>query len=175
VSEQSTGAVRQLVVIRHTKAEPGGENDVDRELAPRGYDDALDAGRWLAESGFTPQAALVSSARRAASTWLAVAEGGAFEVVPTYSDSLYTASPETALDLVRETPDEITSLAVVGHNPTMAYLAQLLDDGRGDEQASRDMAVGFPTGAVAWFEVRGRWSDLDLASARLVRFHVGRG
>jgi phosphohistidine phosphatase len=175
VSEQSTGVVRQLVVMRHTKAEPGGETDLDRELAPRGYDDALDAGRWLAGSGFTPDAALVSAARRTASTWLALAEGGSFEVGPTYSDSLYAAGPETALDLVRETPDEVASLVVVGHNPTMAYLAQLLDDGRGDADASHEMAVGFPTGALAWFEVEGSWTDLELASARLVHFHVGRG
>jgi phosphohistidine phosphatase len=37
------------------------------------------------------------------------------------------------------------------------------------------MAVGFPTGALAVFEVSGAWADLDLASARLVAFHVGRG
>jgi phosphohistidine phosphatase len=36
------------------------------------------------------------------------------------------------------------------------------------------MATGFPTGAVAVFEVPGAWSDLDLASARLIAFHVGR-
>jgi phosphohistidine phosphatase len=167
--------LRRLVVMRHTRAEPGGEKDVERELAPRGYDDALEAGRWLAGSGFAPDAALVSAARRTASTWLALAEGGSFEAASAYSESLYSASPETALDLVRETSDDVTSLVVVGHNPTMAYLAQLLDDGRGDEDASRDMAVGFPTGALAWFEVEGSWSDLDLASARLVGFHVAGG
>ena len=31
----------------------------------------------------------------------------------------------------------------------MAYLAQLLDDGTGDEEAGREMAIGFPTGALA--------------------------
>jgi len=161
--------------MRHAKAEPGGETDHERELAPRGWNDALEAGRWLAGSGVVPDAALVSSARRTASTWTAVAEGGSFEVEVTYSDSLYTAGPETALDLVRETDDALSSLVVVGHNPTMAYLAQLLDDGTGDEEAARQMATGFPTSAVAHFEVVGPWAELDLASARLVSFHVGRG
>lgn len=157
--------------MRHARAEPGGESDAARELAQRGWDDALEAGEWLAGSGFTPDAGLVSSARRAASTWLAVVEGGSFEAEATYSDSLYAAGPETALDLVRETPDDVTSLVVVGHNPTMAYLAQLLDDGTGDAEAGRQMAIGFPAGAAAWFEVDGSWADLDLATARLVRFH----
>jgi len=161
--------------MRHARAEPGGETDHERELASRGWNDALEAGRWLADRGFVPDAALVSSARRTASTWVALAEGGSFEVDATYSDSLYSAGPETALDLVRETDGEVSALVVVGHNPTMAYLAQLLDDATGDEEAARLMATGFPAGAVAHFEVTGTWTELDLASARLVAFHVGRG
>jgi phosphohistidine phosphatase len=160
--------------MRHAKAEPGGETDLLRELSQRGYGDALEAGRWLAGSGITPDAALVSSARRTASTWLAVAEGGSFDAEPSYSESLYNAGPESALDLVRESPDGVRTLVVIGHNPTMAYLAQLLDDGRGDPAASREMATGFPTGALAVFAVDGAWADLELASARLVAFHVGR-
>jgi phosphohistidine phosphatase len=160
--------------MRHATAEPGGETDFERALAQRGWDDALEAGRWLADSGFVPDSALVSAARRATSTWLALAEGGSFDVEPTHSESLYTAGPETALDVVRETPDDLTSLVVVGHNPTMAYLAQLLDDGSGDADAAREMAVGFPAGALAWFEVEGSWAGLELAGARLIGFHVGR-
>ena len=160
--------------MRHARAEPGGESDHERELASSGWDDALEAGRWLADSGVVPDAALVSSARRTAATWLALAEGGSFEVEVTYSDSLYAAGPETALDLVRETHDSVSALVVVGHNPTMAYLAQLLDDGSGEEEAGREMATGFPPCALAVFEVAGPWSHLDLASARLVAFHVGR-
>lgn len=160
--------------MRHGKAEPGGETDALRELAQRGWGDALEGGRWLADTGVTPDAALVSSARRAMSTWRAIAEGGSFDVEATYSDSLYSAGPETALDLVRETSEDADALVVVGHNPTMAYLAQLLDDGGGDDEAGREMATGFPTSALAVFTVAGPWAGLDLASARLVAFHVGR-
>jgi phosphohistidine phosphatase len=174
VSEQSALPTRQLVVMRHAKAEPGGETDNLRALAQRGWDDAVEAGRWLADRGLVPDGALVSSARRATSTWLALAEGGSFDVEPTSSDGLYTAGPETALDLVREIEDDVDALVVIGHNPTIAYLAQLLDDGTGDDDAGQEMAVGFPTGALAVFEVTGSWAELDLASARLVAFHVGR-
>jgi phosphohistidine phosphatase len=37
------------------------------------------------------------------------------------------------------------------------------------------MVRGFPTSAVAVFEYDGVWADLDITSARLVAFHVGRG
>jgi phosphohistidine phosphatase len=174
VSVQTEGGPRRLVVMRHAKAEPGGETDALRELSQRGWDDAHEAGRWLAGHGLTPDSALVSAARRTTSTWLAMAEGGSFEAEPAYSDGLYAAGPETALDLVRETAPDVAVLVVVGHNPTMAYLAQLLDDGSGDDDAGRQMATGFPTGALAVFDVTVAWSDLDLASARLIAFHVGR-
>jgi phosphohistidine phosphatase len=174
VREQSARPSRQLVVMRHAKAEPGGETDHARELTQRGWEDALEAGRWLADRGLVPDAALVSSARRTVSTWLAVAEGGSFEAKSAYSDALHNAGPETALDLVRETANEARTLVVIGHNPTIAYLAQLLDDGSGDEKARGNMSVGFPTGALAVFELTGAWEDLELASARLTGFHVGR-
>jgi len=172
VSEHSEPVRRQLVVLRHARAEPGGESDLERELAQRGWDDAVEAGRWLADKGLAPQAALVSAARRTTATWLALVEGGSFQAEATYSESLYNAGPETLLDLVRETDNGVRSLIVVGHNPTMAYLAQLLDDGTGDEEAARQMAVGYPPGALAWFDVEGGWAELDLASARLVGFHA---
>lgn len=161
--------------MRHARAEPGSQADFDRELAVRGHRDAAEAGRWLGDAGFAPDGALVSAARRAAETWMAVCEGGSFELEPEYSESLYGAGPETALDLVRETSEDVSALVVVGHNPTMAYLAQLLDDGTGAEEAGREMAIGFPAAALAWFAVSGPWSALDLATARLVAFHVGRG
>ena len=173
MSEQPLPALRRLVVMRHARAEPGGDTDELRELAQSGWDAAMEAGRWLAGSGITPDGALVSAARRTGSTWAALAEGGSFQVSPAYSESLYSASPETALDLVRETDEAVTTLVVVGHNPTMAYLAQLLDDGGGDPDAGRRMATGFPPGAMAVFEVTGPWSGVDLASVRLVAFHVG--
>jgi phosphohistidine phosphatase len=172
VSVQPGPASRRLVVARHAKAQPSGETDASRELTQLGWDEAVRAGRWLADRDLTPDAALVSSARRARSTWLALTEGGSFTVEATYSDSLYAAGPETALDLVRETEGSVSALVVVGHNPPGAYLAQLLDDGSGDETAGRQMAVGFPPGALALFEVGGSWSGLDLASARLVAFYA---
>jgi phosphohistidine phosphatase len=76
--------------------------------------------------------------------------------------------------VLREVDETVGCAVIVGHNPTMALLAQLLDDGDGDAAAGQEMATGgFPTTAVAVFEVPGPWAHLD--SARLTAFHVGRG
>jgi phosphohistidine phosphatase len=160
--------------MRHGKAEQTGRTDFERELAERGRMDSADTGSWLAELGFVPDLALVSAARRTIGTWEGVAAGGGFEIEAHLSHALYGAGPETCLDLVRESPSELTSLIVVGHNPTMAYLASLLDDGEGDSAVSAAMLSGYPTSAVALFEYDGEWADLSEAGARLVAFHVGR-
>lgn len=174
--ESATGArTRRIAVMRHGKAEQAGRTDFERELAERGRVDSSDTGSWLADQGFVPDLALVSAARRTIDTWESVAAGGGFDVEPRLSQVLYGAGPETCLDLVRELPADATSVILVGHNPTMAYLASLLDDGEGDPAVSADMMSGYPTSAVALFEYDGEWADLGEAGARLVAYHVGRG
>jgi phosphohistidine phosphatase len=168
-------ARRRVAVMRHGKAEQAGRTDFERELAERGRVDSADTGAWLADQGFVPDLALVSAARRTVGTWESVAAGGGFDVEPRLSQVLYGAGPETCLDLVRELPADATSLILVGHNPTMAYLASLLDDGEGDPGVSAEMMSGYPTSAVALFEYDGEWADLAEAGARLVAYHVGRG
>jgi phosphohistidine phosphatase len=166
---------RRLVVVRHSKAEQSGETDHTRPLADVGRSDAQAAGRWLAGEDVVPDHAVVSAAPRARESWDGLAAGAGWSVEPTLDEGLYSAGPDTALDLIRSTPPEASVLVVVGHNPTIAQLAQLLDDGEGDPDASNAMASGFPTSAVAVFEYDGAWADLDVTSARLVAFHVGRG
>ena len=161
--------------MRHAKAEQSGPTDYERELSDRGVVDATEAGQWLANRGVEPDQALVSAAVRTEQTWEAVDEGGGWDLEATLDEALYEEGTEAALDLVRDTDDHVRTLVVVGHNPTMASLAALLDDGAGDDEAGNEMALGFPTSALVVFSYDGDWSDLDEASASVVAFHVGRG
>lgn len=160
--------------MRHAKAAEVAATDEERELLDGGRADASEAGAWLAGRGLTPDHALVSAATRARQTWEAVAGGAGWTLEPSLDRGLYTASPETALDLIRLTPDEAGTLVVVGHNPTVAYLAQMLDDGDGNTEASNQMATGYPAAALTVMEYDGTWADLDTGTARVVAFHVGR-
>lgn len=171
--EESGRVRRRLAVVRHAKAEGYDKADLDRELARRGRRDAAAAGQWFAEFGLLPDGALVSTAARARETWDSLAHAAGWVLEAELSEALYGAGPESALDLIRETPDEVGCLVVIGHNPTMAYVAQLLDDGIGD--LTGEMAVGFPTSAVAVFEFDGGWSDLTEGECRLIGFSVPRG
>lgn len=164
----------RLVLIRHGRAEQAGTTDFDRPLAPAGADDAAEAGFWLAAAGIVADAALVSAAARTRATWATLATAAGWQVEATLDRGLYTADPDTALDQVRLTPESSATLVVVGHNPTVASLAQLLDDGEGDAAASVEMMLGFPPGSVAVFEYDGPWAALEWATARLTAYHAGR-
>jgi phosphohistidine phosphatase len=166
---------RRLVVMRHAKAEQDGPTDFERELADRGHRDAADAGKWLAGQGFTPDHALVSAASRTRQTWGSLAEGAGWDLEPELDRGLYTAEPATAVDLIGLVDDDVQALVVIGHNPTMAYLAQLLGDGEGDAELEAELLSDFPTSATAVFSYDGAWADLAEGSARLVGYHVGRG
>jgi phosphohistidine phosphatase len=166
---------RRIVVIRHAKAEQAGATDFERRLAARGRADAAALGSWLAAEGLVADHALVSAAHRTRETWSALAEAAGWELSADYDQGLYAAGPETALDILRGAPDEARTLVLVGHNPTVASLAQLLDDGEGDDDAASAMAMGYPTSAATVLAYDGPWADLGEQCARVLAFHVARG
>lgn len=161
--------------MRHARAEGTAESDQARVLTEQGRADAAAAGAWLAGTGFVPDHALVSSAQRTRQTWAAVADAAGWSLEAEFDTALYAAGPEAALDLLRELPADATAVLVIGHNPTVAYLASMLDDGTGDPEAGASLAAGYPTSAVTVLEHDGPWADLDMASAAVRAFHVGRG
>lgn len=128
----------------------------------------------MAANDICPDLALVSSAVRTANTWKEVSRSLAGDVRLESSPSLYAAEPDSALDLIRNTANDVNGLLVIGHNPTMGVLAQLLDNGDGDPEAVIGMITGFPTCALAVFEVTGDWADLASGTLRLRSFHVPR-
>jgi len=166
---------RRLVVMRHAKAEPVAASDHDRRLTARGARDAAEAGEWARSAGVLPGHVFVSTAARAHETWSAFSAAADLDVVPQLDAALYSAGPDAAIEVLRTAPASETVVMIVGHNPTMAQLVHLLDDGGAEPAAFAEVAAGFPTGALAVLEVRGEWADLSMAEARIVDFHVGRG
>jgi phosphohistidine phosphatase len=166
---------RRLIVMRHAKAEPFAATDHARRLTERGLECARDVGRHLLESGLVPDFALVSSALRTRETWAEVARAcGATDVQVSYDDTVFTGSPDVVLEAIRGAPADASTVIFVGHNPTAAYLAHLLDDGEGDPAAVSELVQGFPPGALAVLEVDVAWVDLAAGTGRVAGFYVGR-
>jgi phosphohistidine phosphatase len=170
-----TDDLRRLVVMRHAKAEAVAATDHARRLMERGRRDAAEAGRWARAEGLLPDHAFVSSAARAHETWTAFSEAAGLDLEPALEPGLYTAGPDSALEVLRTAPASAATVMYVGHNPTAAHLVHLLDDGSADPDAFTLLSAGFPTAAVAVLEVPGEWADLEIAGARIAVVHLAGG
>jgi phosphohistidine phosphatase len=173
--DSSAGGPQLLVILRHGKAEAFADEDHRRALTDRGRRACVADGEWLAARGIVPTHALVSSAVRAQDTWKAVAQGSGSVADARIEDAVYSADADTALDLLRTAPPDAQIVIFVGHNPTAASMAHVLDDGDPEPNAFRALARGFPPGALAVLEVAVPWAELGAATGHLAAFHVGRG
>ena len=165
----------RLVIVRHSKAEQIAASDAERRLTDRGRGDAAAAGAWLADQCPPPDRALVSGAARTRETWELLAKAAGWQVETEHDDALYGADEDTVLDILRDLDEKVGSVVLVGHNPTVGMLAQLLDDGDGEPEAVDRLMLGYPTSAVTVFDVPLPWARLGPGSATLTAFEVGRG
>ena len=122
---------RRLVLVRHAKAEPGGEGaDHDRRLTERGLRDAAQAGRWLATVVPRVDDVWCSSAVRAVQTWDAIAPS-IHAPAPSVERELYLAGARDLVARLERVPAGRTVL-LVGHNPTAEQvLAAVVGELRG--------------------------------------------
>ena len=157
---------RRLLLIRHAQAADASP-DRERPLTDHGVRAARAIGTWLRESGFAADRVLVSSALRARQTWDAAAGALGDQREPVVEQRIYDNTVESLLKVVAEADDDVDTLVVVGHNPSIGQLAFDLDDGSGSESARGDLHAGFPTGAVAVFRVGGSFADLGPGTATL--------
>jgi len=163
--------MRRLLLLRHGKADrhsAGG--DRERPLIRRGEDDARRVGQFLATEGMTPDLAVASNARRAKQTLERVLEAFPAHVTHLIENTIYLATPEHLLDILRQTPDKVETLLAVGHNPGFADLANRLS-GSGPAEALAQMRSSFPTAALAVLEFEGEdWAHVRRGAARLRNF-----
>ena len=169
--------IRTLVLLRHAKAEtPGEQPDFDRALTRNGEADADAAGSWLADQGLRPDLVLCSSATRTRQTWHGVAIAMA-QVQPDaaapevhFELDLYDGGRTELIDLLRAVPDEVGTVLVVGHNPTVSDVSILL------RPYTEGVALeGLKTCGLAVHRADGPWSGTEPGKMELVRGHTARG
>jgi phosphohistidine phosphatase len=164
---------RCLVLIRHAKAMPEAPSDIQRRLAGRGRRDAAAAGEWLAGLGIAADLVVVSPATRAQETWDAIA-GSVTAKIRRTETRIYDNTERALRDVIVDTPDDVRTLVMVGHNPSMHALAITLSDGEGDPEAEIGIRGEYPTCGIAIFDVADSWLDLDLGVATVRAFNAPR-
>lgn len=169
--------VRTLVLLRHAKAEtPGEQPDLERSLTKTGEADADAAGSWLADEGLKPDLVICSPATRTRQTWrgvsVAMAQAHPDTAAPEvhYEPDLYEGGRTEVIDLLRAVPEEIGTVLVVGHNPTVSDVSLLLRPSR-----EGDSLEGLKTCGLAVHRAEGPWSGTEPGAMDLVQQHTARG
>jgi len=162
--------MKRLSVLRHAKSSWGDPSleDFNRPLNERGWKAARRMGRELAERKMHFDLVLASTAARVRETIDGVQKTYDFAAPIKFEPGIYEASESTLLSLVRELPDYVEALLLVGHNPGLErLLAELTHD---DEHGLRRRIAGkYPTAALAIVELPAQhWASVKPGSGEIL-------
>jgi phosphohistidine phosphatase len=146
--------MKRLLIMRHAKSSWKDDSiqDHERPLKKRGLKDAGEIGKILKRKDLVPDKIVSSNAVRAADTASVVAEKSGYKKEVEFTDRLYMAEGSAILDLIKNQPDSVKTLMVIGHNPGMEALVQVLSK----------KIESLATANVAYFEIDIKsWKDLS--------------
>ena len=106
--------------MRHSSAADGSP-DHARKLAPEGQQQSKERGRDLAAYPF--DLAIVSDAERTKETYDLL---GLDIPEVKYDPDIYFGSHQDIVDKVRALPETVTTVLIVGHEPTISHAASIL-------------------------------------------------
>lgn len=147
--------MKTLLLMRHAKSSWKDTElaDHERPLKKRGHKDVANIAKVLKKKELIPDYILTSSAVRSVETAKDLAEKLAFAEEISVQDVLYMAEPRTYIEKIQAVPDTYNRLLVVGHNPGLESLVQILGD----------KIDSMPTGGVAVIVLPIKsWEELNL-------------
>ena len=154
--------MKTLLLMRHAKSswKDSKIKDLQRPLTKRGEKNAAKMGEVLKEAGLCPQIILSSPAQRAKQTAESVAKKCEYKDPIQYYDALYMAEPEDYLKKMVKQPDTVERMLVIGHNPGLEGLMQILSS----------QVEALPTAAIATISLPiEHWAELtDKTEGKLV-------
>ena len=150
--------MKTLLLMRHAKSswKEADLPDHERPLNKRGKKDAPTMGKLLQERDLIPQTILSSSALRARLTAEALVETCCQSSEVQYLDSFYMAEADEYLLTLRNLPDTLNLVMIIGHNPGLETLLQVLSG----------QIESLPTAVIAHINLPiEHWSDLNSDTA----------
>jgi phosphohistidine phosphatase len=116
---------RTLILIRHAQSlsTQHDKSDKERELNEEGIRDAKAIGKFLSTLNLCDYQLVSSDATRAITTSKCIATQVNYPQYDIYLDSdIYSGTMEDILYLIQNTPDDIHTLIIVGHNPAISEM-----------------------------------------------------
>lgn len=120
--------MKTVILLRHAKSSWKNEDlsDFDRPLNARGLEAAPLIGSLMFDKKIEADAILSSPAKRARQTAVLVRETAQLKPQIRYEEKIYEASPLALFYLLAEQDDKNGSILLVGHNPGLERLTEIL-------------------------------------------------
>lgn len=120
--------MKSVLLLRHAKSSRKDPDliDHDRPLNKRGKRDAPCMGLLLKKEDLVPDIIISSTAIRALTTAQAVAKASGYKAKIIFNRSLFAAGPQAYLDALHDLSDDNVRVLMIGHNPGMEELVELL-------------------------------------------------
>lgn len=161
----------RLLLLRHAEAVAhAASGDIERRLTATGRASATRIGAYFRKSGLSPDLVLVSPARRTRETLEIVEKELALKLSTAIEPSLYSASLSALRNVLARTQAAVKTLLIVGHNPSLAELANALAS-EGDGAGLARMRSQFPAPCLAVIDFHGDdWNEARIGQGTLDRF-----
>jgi phosphohistidine phosphatase len=158
--------VKTVTFIRHGNANNTvlGFKDFDRTLSNVGIEEATKVAAKIFAMQIPIDIFICSAAKRTMQTCEIFARHYNYSFDNILSnEELYNADYKDVLLLLQALPNEVNSIALIGHNPTMSECATIL---RND-----NTMVDMPTAGCISFEYETEnWKDLLMSASKVVQF-----
>lgn len=153
--------MKTLYIVRHAKSswEEPGLPDHDRPLIAAGIKKTKLIIDFLQKKHVMPDLMISSSATRAKETAFIIAEGLGYPQEQIIIDQkIYHASTDSIFSELYALPDNVSSVMIFGHNPTLTYFVN---------QFLSPTIINLPTSGVVAIEfATDKWTEIDAAKYR---------
>ena len=152
--------MKTLLLMRHAKAASTqvGSTDTERPLTAEGREAAERIGEFIRKKGLEVDLGLSSSALRARETREIVTKAAGLGLEGSDDPRIYEAGAGELLEIISEFDEDLTTVFLVGHNPTLEDLFPILTGN----------STHLSPGTLAKIDLETQhWSDAVLGEGKL--------
>ena len=150
--------MKSVILFRHGKSDWGANYDHDHErpLSKRGIRDAKKMGKFLSKKAEVPDLVISSTALRTRNTIELAVENGGWLAKLKYEKSIYGASLEKLINILKGQDNKYQSICLVGHEPIFSLFI---------EKVKSQSITKFPTAAIGKVSfVTKKWNEIKFTS-----------
>ncbi|RXJ69736.1 phosphoglycerate mutase [Halarcobacter ebronensis] len=156
--------MKELYIIRHAQKENNDnyEYDYDVPLTKRGIEAAKNLGTLLKRKKVLPDLIVSSPAIRARQSAEVIAKEIDYNKGVMYNEVIYQAYLNELVESISYTYDNINSLMIVGHNPSLTALAITFTNFKTELQMATAIKIEFDCDS---------WTQIDRNNSRFVELY----